>query len=634
MDEDNKLNLTKREEQFQTIEKQDKKNHSHDKSSLFSKTYFGNDGLKNPFKNDIKSKTRDDLNLLSNKSNFINNQEVQIIPEFNENKKISYFTMRNNFISLKQKNKKLKYNFTPTNKEFYLTASVNPLLIKKNEIEKSISSKNLNSNGYKNNNIIDLIHEKEIKVCLDLIKTLPENQKRKIKNKRNTDLKTEERNNLIKIIKRFNIDNRNQQRILENQILNNTIFNSKFNPLSTLSVSMSTNYKTNNIPVNKIIYNYNQSNSTNSKIFNNSSISLKKNSNITKNINESKSLNNNSSFINNKSARNINIIPHTKPNKAIISRNNNSNLKGSHSMFTKMLYDPRHEINFHTGFVRAQKNIYDDVYSKYLKSNKNEIRAENYRKKKKEANKLSLPEIEEYKSIIREIENQKSKILRRSNSLVDIKKEKRDNDLKDQLMEKFYKLYKGQRNNFLNSIKDDYEDSEKIKIDLNKIKKNENIRNINKIKRNINSFVDGYSLFDGKINKKLNEYNYILGNRFHDKEQKNEKVNKLQEIYNEFDNKINTNKNELLNIKNTYDEMFKHKLNFEKDKNTNNNNFEEVNFDKNNYNIYILNGNIILSSNINKIKKPEIISRNNKRDKIYNEYLSFKSEYKEKHSMD
>ena len=201
-------------------------------------------------------------------------------------------------------------------------------------------------------------------------------------------------------------------------------------------------------------------------------------------------------------------------------------------------------------------------------------------------------------------------------------------------MEKFYKLYKGQRNNFLNSIKDDYVDSEKIKIDLNKIKKNENIRNINKIKRNINSFVDGYSLFDGKINKKLNEYNYILGNRFHDKEQKNEKVNKLQEIYNEFDNKINTNKNELLNIKNTYDEMFKHKLNFEKDKNTNNNNFEEVNFDKNNYNIYILNGNIILSSNINKIKKPEIISRNNKRDKIYNEYLSFKSEYKEKHSMD
>ena len=74
-------------------------------------------------------------------------------------------------------------------------------------------------------------------------------------------------------------------------------------------------------------------------------------------------------------------------------------------MYTKMLYDPRHEINFHTGFVRAQKNIYDDVYSKYLKSNKN-----NYRKKKKEANKLSLPEIEEYKSIIREIENQKSKI--------------------------------------------------------------------------------------------------------------------------------------------------------------------------------------------------------------------------------
>ena len=116
----------------------------------------------------------------------------------------------------------------------------------------------------------------------------------------------------------------------------------------------------------------------------------------------SKDINNN-----NNSLENAN-LEKSKLMKSINNKNNNNNNKFIHSSYNKMIYDPKNEINFHTGFVRSQKNIYDDVYSRYFKNNKkNEIRIKNYRRKKEEANKLSLPEIEEYKSIIKEIENRK-----------------------------------------------------------------------------------------------------------------------------------------------------------------------------------------------------------------------------------
>ena len=158
--------------------------------------------------------------------------------------------------------------------------------------------------------------------------------------------------------------------------------------------------------------------------------------------------------------------------------------------------------------------------------------------------------------------------MRKSQSVIDIHKEKNDIVLKDQLIEELNNIYLGQKNTFLNSLKNNnFKDDEKMEVDTYKKEINENIKNINKIKREPNSFVDGYSLFDGKINKKLKEYNYILGNKFHDKEQKEEKAEKLYEIYEEYENKIKSYKKELINEKNAYKKIFIQKIEFNKDKN-------------------------------------------------------------------
>ena len=95
-----------------------------------------------------------------------------------------------------------------------------------------------------------MIHEKEIQICQGLIKSLPQ----RVKNINKQNLKkmyNKETDIYIKLIKTFNIDNINTQRIIEHQILNkDNNYNLEYNPLlSTLSLSMSTNYKTNNIPL-------------------------------------------------------------------------------------------------------------------------------------------------------------------------------------------------------------------------------------------------------------------------------------------------------------------------------------------------------------------------------------------------
>jgi len=618
MDENNNIKLITREEQTQTMDKRIVY-----KPSLFNKTYSQNNINQSP-QNDIKNKTNDNfdnsqslLNLLSNKSHFVEPKDFKIIPEIK-----TYNSVKNKLLPIKQKTKKVNFDINPFKKQFYLTASINPPIIKKKEIKKSNSTKNLYDNN--RNNIIDLIHEKEIQICQDLIRTLPEKVKnRNKKNKKNYN--NVETDNLIKLIKTFNIDNINTQRIIEHQILNRNNYNSEFNPLlSTLSVSMSTNYKTNNIPLNNF-YKFNLSNYSINKNLN-SSITLKNNSSILKNINDSNILLNN----NNNSLENVN-LEKSKLMKSINNRNNNN--KFIHSSYNKMIYDPKNEINFHTGFVRSQKNIYDDVYSKYFKNNKkNEIRIKNYRRKKEEANKLSLPEIEEYKSIIKEIENRKSKALRKSQSALDIHKDKNDLVLKDQLIEELNNIYIGQKNTFLNSIKDNnFGDNEKMEDQTCKQEINENIKNINKIKREPNSFVDGYSLFDGGINKKLEEYNYILGNKFHDKEQKEIKAEKFHKIYEEYENKIKNYKNELLNEKYLYKQIFIPKIDFNKDKNKDDSNEENMN--KKNFNFYKLNGNFIIASNkVHKFQTPMNVSgNNNKKNQIYNEYIAFKNEYKKKY---
>ena len=635
MDEDNNNKLMTIEEQTQTIDKKDQY-----KQSLFSKTYFKNDIIESP-QNDIKNKTNDNfdksaslLNLLSSRTHFVNPDDFKIIPEIPQKGKTCTFTV-SKLLPIKNKvKKKVNFNFIPPRKEFYLTASVNPI-IKKREIKKSKSTQNLNLEIINNQrNIIDLIHEKEIQLCLDLIKTLPEKLNIKNKNKKNIkDFKTEETtNNLIRLIKTFNVDNIYTQRILEDQVLNSTILNSEINPLNTMSISMSTNYKT-NMPINNM-FKFNSSNYSNNKNLNTYSISLKNNSSILKNINDSNIPKNNNSIINTN-------LTKSKLNKSLNNKINNNSKASHHHFLSKLVYDPRSEINFHTGFVRSQKKIYDDAYSKYFKnSKKNQIRINNYRRKKEEKNKLSLPEIEEYKSIIKEIENRKRKALRKSQSVLNLNKEKGDLVLKDQLIEELNTIYLGQKNTFLNSIKDNFSDNEKVEaeVDSYKLIKNENIRNINKIKRRPNSFVDGYSLFDGKINKQLKEYNYILGNKFHDKEQKEEKADKLHDIYEEFENKINDYKRELLNEKNMYKQIYIPKIDFRKDKNKNKEKDVKIGFKSYNYiDNKISNMSMNSSSNNNdiKINHPVILSGNdNKKEKIYNEYIHFKNEYKKKYSLD
>ena len=175
-----------------------------------------------------------------------------------------------------------------------------------------------------------------------------------------------------------------------------------------------------------------------------------------------------------------------------------------------------------------------------------------------------MPEIEEYKSIIKDIENRRKRELRRSQSVLNLNRDKNDFVLKDQLVEKLNNLYNNQKNIFLNSLKDNFGDSEKFKVQSYKKEINENIRRINKIKREPNSFVDGYSLFDGRINKKLKQYNYILGNKFHDKDIKEEKAENYNEICQEFENKIKNYKNEILNEQKIYKQIFIPKIDLKK----------------------------------------------------------------------
>ena len=153
----------------------------------------------------------------------------------------------------------------------------------------------------------------------------------------------------------------------------------------------------------------------------------------------------------------------------------------------------------------------------------------------------------------------------RRNKSVIFNKDKNDLIVKDQLLEELNRLYKKQKEMFLNSLKSNFGDTEKAREDLRKKEINKNIQNINKIRRAPNVFVDGYSLLDGSINKKLKQYNYILGNKFHDKEQKKEKEEKFNQCVNEFENKIKYYKKKLMEEKEIYKQIFKPKIDFSKD---------------------------------------------------------------------
>jgi hypothetical protein len=127
MDENNNIKLITREEQTQTMDKRIVY-----KPSIFNKTYSQNNINQSP-QNDIKNKTNDNfdnsqslLNLLSNKSNFVEAKDFKIIPDIK-----TYNSVKNKLLPIKQKTKKVNFDINPFKKQFYLTASINPPIIKK-----------------------------------------------------------------------------------------------------------------------------------------------------------------------------------------------------------------------------------------------------------------------------------------------------------------------------------------------------------------------------------------------------------------------------------------------------------------------------------------------------------------------
>ena len=552
-------------------------------------------------KNENLEKSISLLKLISNKAYLTAPMNFKIIPEIQKKGKTCSFTLKNNIFSLK--NKKSNYNISSKTNSFYLISSINKT--KKKKFKNYNSSKDLD--GYKRDNMIDLIHNKEIKVCLDLIKSFPENGRNKQRRLNlNKDFKSEVTNGLVKSIKFFNIDNINNQRILENQIIKNSDYIprslSEYNTLKNATLlSISTNYKTKNSPLNDKT----KFNNSNYNDLNNTSISMKNNSNLLKYINDNKIYNLNNS------EENKNILK--KQFSKIINHNNNVQKKFDEYK--------KNEINFVTGFLRSQKNIKGDVFTKYLNNKeKFEINTQNYKKKKEESNKLSLPEIQEYKSIINELKNRKSKTLIKSQSVFDSSnKEKIKLNVKDKLIDELNELYLNQKTMFLSYLKNNI-CNRRIFAESYKKEVNENIDNINKRKREQNFYIDGYSLLDEHINKKLQQFNNILGNKFHDKEQKMEKVNKFCKICNEYENKIKNYENEIFKETNLYNQLFLPKFEFNRDKKNNHKNNLEIDLSK--HNINKSNENISLDSSITfKIDNNRVLSKkSNKEEKIYKHY--------------
>lgn len=483
-----------------------------------------------------------------------------------ENTKINLINNENN--NSQQGNLNLT-NKSDNNKNFYLTSSLNSLY-------KNPKFKNESNSTKETNYMIDLIHKKEITLCLDLIKNLEENGINNAKTiEDDKEKNSEETNNLIGLIKKFNFDNINNQKRIEHQIINddsnnslannNNIIKSDLNTVNDLSLLMTTNFKTNNLVNNKDL-NQNINISPLDKNLNNSSMELKNNN--------SSIIQNNSNIINEKSK----LMKSASTNNINISKIKDS--KFGLNMPSNRMDFFKNEINFHTGFIRSQKNLYNGEFK--FSRKKIKLNPKSFRKKKKEAEKLTLPEIEEYKSIIKEFQKRKRKKQKQSQSIVELKKELGELDLKDQLIEELQDIYQEQKNTFLWDLHETYGDGVEIKEKIDPLKEeiNNNIRNINQVKRTQNYFVDGYSLFTGKINKRLNEFNHILGNKFYDKDQKKEKEEKFHKCIEQFENKLKRYKNELLNEENIYRKIFKQKIDFRKDKYQENYEDEKFNIDK------------------------------------------------------
>ena len=513
--------------------------------------------------------------------------------ELQKNKIFRSSSVLNN-ITNKMNSQKYKIKQQKNPRDFYLTASRNNIFNKSKTnslIFSSLTKYNISQNK---ESFLDRIHNKKIDLCMDLIKNLSEKD-----NNINKSLKlneeyngTNETYNIIQKLKNFNL--------ISNGITNN---NQRI-PISfdnSMSTYYNTNYanNTNNSLSNNV--NFNMSNYSLINSFNPVEM---KNTNIDTSKAEVKSTINKS--INNLNKNN------TKPINNNVFKENED-------------YNPKNEINFHTGFIRRQKNI--DIYSKL--ENKS---SKPYHKKRNiyEDKKLALDEIDEYRAIIKEIENRQNKKLHRSQSVIENNQEKNEIVIKDKLTEELNKIYSDQKKLFLDYIKEKATSNNKSKLDLYKEAVNNNIHRINKNKRIPNSFIDGYSLFDGKTNKVIEQYNYILGDKFHDKFQKSIKEKKLFQCINELENKYKQNVDELLIKYHAYKKLFEPKLYSDRLEKEKENDENDIDLDFRKINNYLITKDSDSKETEKEIKKVEDTS-DSKKERIYKEYMEFKNRYKDKY---
>ena len=584
-----------------------------EKNSLFNKSNFEFINIKicenklKKGKKDIFERNASLLKLFPSKSQFINIEDFKLAQDISQKGRINSFKS-NNFLP----NHRIKSNSLLNQKKNYFYCAYN-----KTNKKKKINnySPNINLNDSKKDIMIDSLHDKEIDICLNIINSLPE----KTRNKRLNNIniyKSQKSYDLIKSKKYFSIDNINNQEILDSQMLNtyinnNISFNSELNILNNNFVLSKPNiFNINNNPLNNIDRS-NITNILNKKNLSDTAISLNNNMEINK-LNDGSLLNSNNSV-------NWMINKNTKKSKMLKSLNNEMNNISKDNIQNTLKKYQKNPINFRTGFIRSQKKIYGDVYSEYFKNYKNKkIKFENNINKKDDRNKLLLLEINEYKAIIKDIEKKKSKTVRKNQSNFNTIKEEKNLDSKDKLIEELNKIYLNQKNLFLKYLKEN-KNNEKIFTDLYKQKVNKNIQSINNIKRGTNIFVDGYSLLDGKINKKLNHYKNILGNKFYDKAQKMEKIEKIYQTFDKYENIIKNNENEIFKKAHLYKELFKPKFYFNKDKRESLTNYNKNKLNNNKTSSY---SKITIDSSktfkMDNIKNSSINS-NNQDDQIYND---------------
>ena len=172
MEENNNLKPIKNDDKIHSISKI-----IQHRPSLFNKTKLEKFNIEKSQKekNDNFEKSISLLKLFSSRSQYIKPENFIIFPDFSKKGKTTSFTVKNYLNPIKN----AKINSIINNKinNLYLTSYK---LNKNQKLKKCNSTYDLNDK--RRDNMIDLIHEKEIGVCLDLIKSLPDKTRNKTKN--------------------------------------------------------------------------------------------------------------------------------------------------------------------------------------------------------------------------------------------------------------------------------------------------------------------------------------------------------------------------------------------------------------------------------------------------------------------